>query len=215
MNSGLLARDVSRVAGRALLLSALAWLAACDTPVRVPGLSLAFPDTAPGFTSARPLSEAVTILPSVDVRPGNLGREVANSGWMACKADTLRDGALPKLVDERVSEALAKANIFASVRTEPTAPWTLATDIQVFCSQTRGFIGRRVAGLVAMKFTLRKGDAVFWQQSYERVVTDADADYTGSFVTTVEQGMRRSMADSFRLVLRDALRQMDAAIPRA
>ena len=211
-------RTLNLVPRRAVWISLLAavttWLSACATPL-IPGLSLSFPETSPGFVSTKQLSEGVSIAPSVDRRLDYIGRDVANTGWLACKADTLGEGALPRLVDERIAEAVTKAQIFATVRSiDPQATWTLAPEIQVFCSQTRGFIGRRVAGLVAIKFTLRKGSAIAWEQTLERVVTDADPDYTGSFVTTLEQGMRRSMADSLRLVLRDALREVDQVVQK-
>jgi hypothetical protein len=208
----LLARRAARIG---FLVAAITWLSACETP-HVPGLSLSFPETAPGFVGTTRLGEGVSIVPSVDRRPQYIGRPVANTDWLACKADTLAQGALPKLVDERITEAVIKAQVFFAVRSvDPQATWTLAPEIHVFCSQTRGFIVRRVAGLVAIKFTLRKGGAVVWEQTVERVVTDADSDYTGSSVTTVEQAMRRSMADSLRLVLRDALREVDKIVQRS
>lgn len=204
-----------RAAWITVLVAATTWLSACETP-HVPGLSLSFPETAPGVVGTKRLDEAVSIAPSVDRRSDYIGRPVANTGWLACKADTLAEGALPKLVDERITEAVVKAQMFTMVTPFGSqATWNLAPEIRVFCSQTRGFIGRRVAGLVAIKFTLRKGGAVVWEQTVERVVTDADSDYTGSFVTTVEQAMRRSMADSLRLVLRDALREVDKVVQKS
>ncbi len=190
-------------------------VSACETP-RVPGLSLSFPNTKPDFVSAKRSAESLSIVPSIDRRRGFIGRDVAKTGWLACKVDTLGEGALPQLVDERIAEAVNSAQISTKVQpADAQAAWSLTPEIQVFCTQSRGFIARRVAGLVAIKFTLKKGSTVAWEQTIERVVTDADPDFTGSFITTVEQAMRRAMADSLRLVLRDALREMDKVIQKS
>lgn len=42
-------------------------------------------------------------------------------------------------------------------------------------------------------------------------MTGNDADYTGTQVATIEQGMRVTMSDSLRLVLRDLLHDLDDA----
>ena len=200
------------------LLSVLAVLfaiTACETP-HVPGLSLGFPDSAPAFVSSRRTSDDLSIAPSIDRRSEYIGRDVAGTGWLACKADTLNSGQLPKLVDERINEAISAAKIFSDVKTpDVKTKWTLSPEIQVFCSQTRGFIGRRVAGLVTIKFSLQREGVAVWEQAIEQVVTDADSEYTGSFVTTVEQAMRRSMADSLRVVLKRALGEIDKAASKS
>lgn len=130
-----------------LIIAAL--LSACETP-RVPGLSLSFPVSKPDFVSAKRSSDAVSITPSVDRRAEFIGREVAKSGWLACKTDTLGEGTLPRLVDERLTEAVTSSQIFTAVETK---------DMQA--------------------------------------------------------KMRRSMADSLRLVLREALREVDQVIQKS
>ena len=213
MQEGIARLPGQRLGVYLLALGSLATLGACDTPVRIPGLSFAFPESAPGFISQKRVSESLTIAPSVDSRSSHIGEDIAKSSWEATAADTLGPDQLPKLIDQRLAEAVAKANLFSGIGPSvPQGQWTLSPEIQVFGAQTRGFIGRRVAGLVSIKFTLRRGTVVVWEQVVQRVVTDADPEYTGSFITTVEQAMRRSLADSLRLVLGDAIKQIDKSV---
>jgi hypothetical protein len=102
--------------------------------------------------------------------------------------------------------------MFPSVTGGSSGAWTVEPVIEVFCSQTRGFIYRRVVGLVAINFTIRKHGAIVEKRTFERAVTDADPEYSGSSVTSVEQAMRRCMADSLRLVLGDALKEIERTI---
>jgi len=103
-----------------------------------------------------------------------------------------------------------QTRIFGSVTPSSTgARWILSSDIRAFCCQTRGFIVRRVAGIAAIDFTLTHDGTVAWSGTIEHVVTDADAEYSGSFVSTVEQAMRHTMADALHLILRDAAHEIE------
>lgn len=186
-------------------------LAACDTaPLRVPGLSFSFPETMPAYQAPRRIPGDIFIENPVDARKAHLGEDVANTGWTACETDTLPSGDMPILVGARLQEAIEKASLFQSVtKNASEAQWTLIPEVQVLCSQTRGFIGRRAAGLATIEFTLKHNGNTVWKQKIAHVVTDADPEYTGSFVTTVTQAMRRVMADSLRLVFQDALKEIE------
>lgn len=195
----------------AAAVASLLGLLGCDTAsVRVPGLSLAFPPTTPGVRASSHTQEALFVEAPKDTRANHIGEDVAKSGWTACATDTLASGELQPLVRERLVESITQAGIFGAVNTSSAgARWILSSDVHAFCSQTRGFIGQRAAGIVAISFTLARDGTVKWQMNIEHVVTDADAEYSGSFVTTTEQAMRRTMADAFRLVMRDAVRQIE------
>lgn len=201
----------SRFLWVAALSSLLFCLTGCDTaPVRVPGLSLSFPETAPGIRASVHTQDVLFIEEPKDIRAQHIGEDVAKTGWTACATDTLSAGQMPPLIQERITEALTQAGIFGTFATSSTgARWMLKSDVRAFCSQTRGFIARRAAGIVSIDFTLTRDGAVAWKGTVEHVVTDADIEYSGSFVTTVEQGMRRTMADALRLVLRDAVREIE------
>jgi hypothetical protein len=116
-------------------------------------------------------------------------------------------------MQERVAGAMTQAGIFESVTTSNAKEhWALRSEVRSFCAQTRGFVVRRVAGIVAIDFTLLRDGVVTWKGTVEHVVTDADAEYSGNVVTTVEQAMRRTMADALRWVLRDAIREIERAV---
>jgi len=72
-----------------------------------------------------------------------------------------------------------------------------------------GLVFERAAGIVAIHFTLMKDGKVVWEKKIERVVTDADPEYTGTLVATIEQAMRVTETDSLRVVLRELLQDLD------
>jgi len=86
----------------------------------------------------------------------------------------------------------------------------LKSEIHAFCSQAKGVLLVRDAGIAAVRFSLERDGKVVWERKIEHVVTDADPEYSGSQVTFVEQAMRVTMADSLRLVLRDLLREIES-----
>jgi hypothetical protein len=173
-----------------------------------------FPPTAPNVKGKARVTEGLLVEAPREVRKDHLGKDVAQSGWKACTQDTLEPGQASSLVQERLVEALAQSAIFNSVSSQgANSKWTLSSDIRAFCSQTPGFVVRRIAGIVAIDFSLKRDGVVVWTQSFERVVTDADPDYTGSsFAWSVSDAMRQAMSDSLRLVLRDAVGAIDRAI---
>jgi hypothetical protein len=89
----------------------------------------------------------------------------------------------------------------------------LKSEIHAFCSQAVGFLFVRIAGIAAVKFSLERDGKLLWEQKIERVVTDADPDYTGTQVGFVEQAMRTAMSDSLRLMLRDLLKALERDLP--
>jgi hypothetical protein len=67
---------------------------------------------------------------------------------------------------------------------------------------------------VAIKFTIERNGVVLLEKRYERVVTDADPEYTGSQVTMIEHAMNQTVSDSLRELLRDFLTEIAARAPR-
>ena len=108
------------------------------------------------------------------------------------------------------------AKLFERVGTDPSQPEPLIlhTEMRAFCAQVVGFIFNRVAGISAFRFKITDGGTVIFADQIEQVVTDADEAYSGSHVTTVEQAMRRAMADSLRLVLGRFLAELEASLQR-
>jgi hypothetical protein len=86
----------------------------------------------------------------------------------------------------------------------------MKTEIHAFCSQTVGFFIARVAGISSLHVILEQDGKVLLDRKFEKVVTDADKEYTGSQVGFIEQAMKVTMADSLRELLKDMLKQIEA-----
>src|SRR5258706_370054 len=115
--------------------SLLLCLAGCDTAaMRVPGLSLSFPETVPFAPAASTTQDAVFLETPRDVRAQHIGEDVAKTGWTACTTDTMGPGELVPLLQKRISAALVQTKIFGSVTPSSTgARWILSSDIRAFC----------------------------------------------------------------------------------
>ena len=81
----------------------------------------------------------------------------------------------------------------------------MKTDIHAFCSQVVGFLYDRVAGIGSLQITVERDGKILMDKRFEKVVTDADKEYTGSQATFIEQAMRVTMADSLRELMKDAV----------
>ena len=128
-------------------------------------------------------------------------------------AQPMRSGvkSATRLIQERLVQELSSAALFVEVTTNRTGPGDLIlkTDIQVFCSQVTGFLIDRVAGISSLQFSVERDGKILMNRKFEKVVTDADSEYTGSQVTFIEQAMRVTMADSLREVMKDVLKQCE------
>lgn len=88
-------------------------------------------------------------------------------------------------------------------------PLVLETEIRAMCAQAIGFIYLRVAGITSLRFTLRDGDEVVFDRTIERVVTDADPEYTGRSVGFIEEIMKVVISDSLREIFLELLPALD------
>src|SRR5262249_54002060 len=147
----------------------------------------------------------------VDERAKHYGERIAGTKWEAVSTDPLWSKSATQLIQERFVRELTASGLFAEVTTGPAQPGDLVlkTDINAFCAQAVGFLYIRAAGISAVEVTLEKDGKAIENQKFERVVTDADDEYTGSQVSTVEQAMNRTMSDSLRVLMRDMLKQFD------
>src|SRR5207253_959669 len=87
----------------------------------------------------------------------------------------------------------------------------LRTEIQAFSSQARGFLILRVVGMTSLRVTLERNGKTILERKFEKVVTDADKEYTGSQVAFIEQAMKVTMADSLRELMKDMLQEIEAS----
>lgn len=198
-----------------LIIAICTCMAACSSnraAVRIPGASLSFPQTSTGFVAKRPFGTEIYVKLPVDVRSAHYGERVAGSEWEGCKTDALWYDKAATLLHERLSQELASSKLVDSAESTSHSSdhLMLKSEIHAFCSQAKGVLFVRVAGIAAVRFSLERDGKVVWERKIEHVVTDADPEYSGSQVTFVEQAMRVTMADSLRLVLRDLLREIES-----
>ncbi len=197
------------VAVAALCFSALA----CNrASMRIYGASLSFPSTSTGYKATQGYPFRVVVAMPTDRRADHYGEKVAGTDWTGCDTDPFSAGEAQSLIRDRLAAALAESGLFKSVSKETPIAGDLVvrSEIDAFCSQAYGFIILRVAGITAIKITIERDGHPLFEQKFERVVTDADPQYTGSQVTFIEEAMKVTMADSLRELMHDFL----AAIAR-
>lgn len=196
---------------RFLVVSAICLcLAACDrAAIRIPGASLDFPDTNTDSVAARSIPGTIEIAMPVDMRSAHVNETVAGTSWTGCSTDAIWTGGAAAFVQQRLKKEIEASKLFVRPQDVVGDQYVLNSEIDALCSQVKGFLIARGAGIVAIHFTLLKNGNQVWEKKIEHVVTDADPEYTGSQVTTIEQAMRVTEADSLRLVFRDLLREIE------
>jgi hypothetical protein len=180
--------------------------------LRIPGASAPFPETATLYHATTKLPYRLVIeLPSDD-RAQYYGQPVAGTKWKGCSTDGLLGKNASLLIQKRLVEEFASSGLFEEVATNQAEPgdFVLKTDIHAFCSQVTGFLIDRVAGISSLQISMQCNSNVLMNQKFERVVTDADPEYTGSQVTMIEQAMHVTLADSLRELMKDLLKQSNA-----
>jgi hypothetical protein len=181
--------------------------------LRVPGASLSFPETSTGFTAkASSYPYVLVVSPPTDQRSQHYGEPVAGTKWTGCSNDPFWSTNASQIIEQRLVKELQASGLISKVTTTPMSPndVMMKTEIHAFCSQTAGFLIVRVAGITSLRVTLEQNGKVFMDHKFEKVVTDADEEYTGSQVGMLEQAMSVTMADSLRELLKDMLKQIDA-----
>ena len=183
--------------------------------VRIPGASTDFPAELSGYTAKNTYAEKLLIAVPVDLRPDYYGVRVADTKWEGCKTDSFYGDQARYVIRDRAIKEFIASKLFATISdsVEPKAhDLVLHTEMRAFCSQAKGFVIVRVAGIVSIKFTLKRDDRILFSKTIEKVVTDADPEYSGSQISTIEQAMRRTMADSLRAVLKIVMSDMDEGL---
>jgi hypothetical protein len=189
-------------------------LGACNrAAMRVPGASLDFPDTDAGSVATRSISGTIEIAIPVDMRAAHLREAVAGTSWTGCTTDAIWTGEAAAFVQQRLKHEIDSSKLFVPSQDKSGDHYVLNSEIDALCSQVKGFVIGRAAGIVSMHFSLLKNGKQVWEKKIEHVVTDADPEYTGSQVTTIEQAMRVTEADSLRLVFRDLVQDIERSQP--
>jgi hypothetical protein len=179
--------------------------------IRVPGASLSFPETPTGYTSKISYPYVIVVSTPVDQRSQHYGERVAGTKWKACSTDPFLGSDVSQIIQQRLLKELQASNLFAKVSATPTGSEgvIMKTEIHAFCSQSVGFMIVRIAGISSLRATLEQNGKVLLDRKFEKVVTDADKEYTGSQVAFLEQAMKVTMADSLRELLKDMLKQIE------
>jgi ABC-type uncharacterized transport system auxiliary subunit len=196
---------------------ALTVIAGCNrAAMRIPGASLSFPTSPVGFVAPTKSPLSLWVAMPVDGRVAHYGEPIAGSRWTAVQTDGLWISTTPSVVQARLQADLAASGLFSRVSSEPTptSDLKLSTEVDAFCSQVRGFLFARVAGIVAVKFKIERNGNVLFERRFDRVVTDADPEYTGWQVATIEQAMNRAVSDSLRELLRSFLEEIAGEVPK-
>jgi len=190
----------------ALAICLLAAVAGCNrAAVRVPGASLSFPATPTRYVAQKTFPYNAAVLLPIDLRQEHYEEHVAGSRWTGCRTDPFWTTEAPVIIRDRIVTELTTSKLFTRVSQAPSEPSDIVirSEIHAFCSQAVGFLIVRVAGISALKITVERNGRTLFQHKFERVVTDADPQYSGSQVGFIEQAMTVTMADSLREILKD------------
>lgn len=206
-------RSTCSISTFVLILFALLITGCNRSALRIYGASLAFPQTPTGYEAKESCPYAVVVSTPIDQRPQHYGEYVAGTKWKGCSTDTSpfwNNG--PEIIRQRMIKELETSNLFSNVSLVSTNPQDviMKTEIHAFCSQVRGFFYGRVAGISSLQVILEQNGKVLLARKFEKVVTDADKEYTGSQVGFIEQAMKVTMADSLRELLKDMFKQFEA-----
>ncbi len=181
---------------------------------RVPGAAGTFHHTDSGFRSQHRDHRVLYVPLPVDSRKDHYGEPVASTRWTGCRSDTFWGDAASRIIQDELAREIENSGLFSKVHTATTVspPLTLESRVRAFCSQAVGFLFIRVAGITSLEFTLREGERTLLAERVDRVVTDADAEYTGSSAGFIKQAMRVTMSDSLRELLREFLPKLESAV---
>jgi hypothetical protein len=195
-----------------ILILLVLFIGGCNrSALRIHGASLTFPQTSTGYIAKASNPYVVVVSTPIDQRPQHYGEQVAGTKWKGCSTDPFMDTSAAEIIEQRLVTELQASNLFSKVSTASTDPQDIImkTEIRAFCSQARGFFWVRVAGISSLRVILEQNGKVLLDRKFEKVVTDADKEYTGSQVSFIEQAMKVTMADSLRELLKDMFKQFE------
>lgn len=202
----------NRVRNSCILLCVVGLLAnGCNrAALRLYGTGGSFPWAATNFSSQKQHPYPIFVNRPEDKTSEYYGHSIAGTSWQGTRTDTFGENAMQNLIYQELRGELQASKIFTGVSNEKTADsLILDTEIRAFGAQVRGFIWSRVGGVSSFEFTLRRNGKILFQKGYEKVVTDGDPEYTGSSVGFIEDGMRATMSDSFREVLKELFADLE------
>jgi hypothetical protein len=178
--------------------------------LRLYGTGSSFPWASTNFSSPKQYPYTVFVSLPEDKTSEYYGHSIAGTSWQGTRTDTFEENTMRDLIRQELRRELQSAKIFTGVSSAETADGLiLETEIRAFGAQVRGFIWNRVGGVSSFEFTLKKNGKILFKKAYEKVVTDADPEYTGSGIGFIEDAMRATMSDSFREVLKELFSDLE------
>ena len=181
--------------------------------LRIPGAAGSFHPARTGYVASDGSARTLQVAIPTDSREAHLGEPVDGTRWKGCRTDPFWGGSAPHTLAGELERELRDSKIFREInpKDDPSA-LVLETDIRALCAQAIGFFFIRIAGITSLHFTVRDGNTVLFERTIERVVTDADDQYTGSPVAFIEDAMKVLISDSLREVLKELLPRLDRLV---
>ena len=153
----------------------------------------------------------------IDLRPEYANENVGGTIWRGCKTDSIWTESAPAAIRERLSAEISESKLFQKILNIEESPndFHLKTNIHTFCGDTRrlaGMLRITTAGSSAINFVLERNGKIIFQRKYEKVITNFDPEYSNFQFASQKTGRTHVMADSFRVLLKDFLPQLQEAI---
>ncbi len=196
-----------------VLVAVLIAAVSCNrAALRIPAAAGSFHPAVTKYHAVSTKWGSLQIAVPIDERAQHYGERVAGTRWEACSTDPFWNDSMPVVLGRELERETRASGLFAHVATAENQrlELVLETRVHALCAQAIGFLFVRVAGISSLHFTLRNGDEVLFDDTIERVVTDADPAYTGSQVSTIEQAMMILLSDNLRNTLLDLFYRLDA-----
>jgi hypothetical protein len=180
---------------------------------RISGSSLPFAEMRPSDKPATSRYPYTLVVSSpIDKRPQHYREFVAGTKWDGCTSDPFWGWDASQMIQQRVVKEFEASGLFSKVSTVSAASddVIMKTEIHSFCSKSVGCLYIHVVGVISLRVTLEQNGKVFLDRKFERVVTDADIEYTRAEVGFIKKAMFFALVDSLRQVLIDLREQTEA-----
>jgi ABC-type uncharacterized transport system auxiliary subunit len=177
---------------------------------RVSGASHSFAEKRTGETARTACYPyALVVSTPVDQRTQHNGEHVAGTKWTGCTSDPFWGWDAAQMIRQKLVKEFQDSGLFKKVSTAPASPddVIMKTEILSFCSQSEGSLVIQVVGIISLRVTLEQKGKVLLDRKFERVVTDANIEYTRAEVGYIKKAMFIALTDTLRELLKDLLQQ--------
>jgi len=177
--------------------------------MRIPGDSGHFPEANSLYVATLNVPGSIVVAESSDLRSKYYGRSVDGTEWKSCRQDAGLGIGVSDIAHRYIRSEIEQSELFDGSNSQI---YKLDSDIRIFCSQAKGFLFVRIAGLVGINFRFYKDDELISETYIERVVTDIDPEYSGPKVALLERAMKQTLADSLREVTSQYIKVLESEL---